>query len=112
MVVKGLHGMQYQLDPTPIGSGGEGDIYRVRGMAGKVVKIYKPGAFTPELSDKLMVMIKNPPSDGVLSQVAWPIDLVSSDNRDNWGFVMPELSINDELGEIYKYPSALPLSYQ
>ena len=112
MLLKGLQGTQYHLDPTPIGGGGEGDIHRIRGMVGMVVKVYKPGAFTRELSEKLMVMLSNPPSDAVLSQVAWPRDLVSSDDRTKWGFVMPELFINAELGEIYKYPSVLPLSYQ
>jgi len=110
VILTGLKGTTYQLDPTPIGSGGEGDIYRVRGMDGKVAKIYKSGALTSELVDKLWVMIENPPNASVLSQVAWPLDLVRDDIGNPCGFIMPELSINAELGEIYKYPSTLPIS--
>jgi uncharacterized protein YjdB/serine/threonine protein kinase len=46
----------------------------------------------------------------VLSQVAWPLDVVYDSNNKFCGFVMPELNINDELGEIYKYPSNLNIS--
>jgi serine/threonine protein kinase len=48
----------------------------------------------------------------VLSQVAWPLDVVYDSNNKFCGFVMPELNINDELGEIYKYPSSLSISMQ
>ena len=112
MTLRGLSGTSYNLDHTPIGSGGEGDIYRVLGKAGKVAKIYKPGAITDELVEKLMVMIHYPPSDSVMSQVAWPLDLLRDESNKCRGFVMPELSINAELGEIYKYPSTLPISMQ
>ena len=40
MTLTGLTGTKYTLDPTPIGSGGEGDIYRVIGGDGaKVAKL-------------------------------------------------------------------------
>jgi len=110
MTLTGLTGTTYTLDPVPIGSGGEGDVYRVLGGDGKVAKLYKPGALTQELINKLMVMIEHPPNDSVLSQVAWPLDLVGTEPGTSCGFVMPELGINAELGEIYKYPATLPLS--
>jgi len=110
MTLTGLTGTKYTLDPVPIGSGGEGDVYRVLGGDGKVAKLYKLGALTQELVDKLMVMIENPPNDSVLSQVAWPLDLVGTEPGTSCGFVMPELSINAELGEVYKYPATLPIS--
>jgi len=110
MTLTGLTGTTYVLDPVPIGSGGEGDVYRVLGGDGKVAKLYKPGAITQELVDKLMVMIHYPPSASVLSQVAWPLDLVGTEPGTSCGFVMPELSINTELGEVYKYPATLPIS--
>jgi len=115
MTLTGLTGTTYKLDPIPFGSGGEGDVYRVidgddgETIVAKVAKVYK-GAFARELIDKLLVMIRNPPNDSVLSQVAWPLDLVSRKAGAYCGFIMPELSINSELGEIYKYPAMLPIS--
>ena len=76
MKVTGLNGATYLLNPAPIGSGGEGDIYRVSGSTGKAAKIYKPGVLSNELAEKLVIMLDNPPSKTALSQVAWPLDLV------------------------------------
>ena len=109
MTVTGINGTTYNLDSAPIGSGGEGDIYSVRGMD-YVAKIYKSGELSWELYAKLQIMIEHPPNASVLSQVAWPLDLIHKDSGPYIGFIMPKLSINAELGEIYKYPSALPLS--
>ena len=109
MKLTGLNGTTYTLDPTPISSGGEGDIYSVRGMD-YVAKIYRTGELTMELYEKLMVMIEHPPNASVLSQVALPLEIVHEDGGPYIGFVMPKLSINAELGEIYKYPPNLRIS--
>ena len=101
MTLIGNNGTVYRLDPTPIGSGGEGDIYLVRNEEGRVAKIYKPGALTPELAEKLKIMIANPPSETVLSQVAWPLDMAYDESGHCRGFIMPKLQINAELNEIY-----------
>lgn len=37
MTLTGLSGTTYTLNPTPVGSGGEGDIHRINGKRGKVV---------------------------------------------------------------------------
>ena len=108
MTMTGMHGTTYRLDPTPIGSGGEGEIHSVNGMD-YIAKIYKSGVLTRELEQKLKIMIERPPNQTVLSQVAWPLDLVF-ENGGCRGFVMPKLKITDELGEIYKYPPMLPIS--
>ena len=108
MTVTGLYGTTYQLEQTPIGSGGEGDIYNIRGMD-YVAKIYRAGTLTRELEEKLKIMINHPPNASVLTQVAWPLDM-AYENGQCCGFIMPKLNINAELGEIYKYPSTLPLS--
>jgi len=108
MMVTGINGISYRLDPTAVGSGGEGDIYHA--FITKVAKVYKPGVLTQELKDKLEIMIENPPNESVLSQVAWPLDMIFDDKGQCSGFIMSELSINAELGEIYKYPSTLPIS--
>ena len=110
MYFKNSAGNVCQLNPTPIGSGGEGDIYPVRGTSSQVAKIYKAGAMTGDLEEKLRVMVANPPNSEVLTQVAWPLDVLYDDSGQCKGFVMPKLNITHELGEIYKYPSMLPLS--
>jgi serine/threonine protein kinase len=107
--VTGLSGVQYDLDTNILASGGEGDIRIVSGGArNKVAKIYKHGAITPELEEKLKFMKYNPPDESVLAQVAWPLDLIYDNNR-FCGFIMPRLNINAELGEIYPYPSRPPM---
>ena len=108
MTLTGMKGTAYNLSSTPLGSGGEGDVYSVSGMD-YVAKIYKAGCITGELEEKLRIMIGNPPNASVLTQVAWPLDIVY-DGDQCLGFIMPKLSINAELGEVYKYPSVLPIS--
>jgi len=104
MTVTGLLGVQYQLDPNLLGDGGEGKIYRVLGGPDKkVAKIYNQGAISRELVEKLGLMMINPPSASVLTQVAWPLDMIFENGNQPCGFIMPELSINTELGDIYKY---------
>ena len=110
MQLRSASGKTYFLDSMTIGSGGEGDIYPIRGESGKVAKIYKPSAMTLELEEKLKVMVANPPNKAVFTQVAWPLDVLYDDGGQCRGFVMPRLNITHELGEIYKYPIMLPLS--
>ena len=108
MTLKSSSGTSYKLDSTPIGTGGEGEVYFA--YITKIAKIYKPGVVTKELENKLKIMIENPPSEAVLSQVAWPTDIVYGEDGKCAGFIMPKLSINAELGEVYRYPAVLPIS--
>ena len=113
MTVIGITGTEYQLDTKPLSSGGEGDIYHVLGDTDKkLAKMYRPNAISPELEEKLKFMVKHPPNAKVLTQVAWPLDIVYDASNSFCGFVMPELSINAELGDIYKYPPAITISSQ
>ena len=75
MTVTGLNNTTYKLNPIPIGSGGEGDIYDIYG-SDRVAKIYKPGTMSKDLEEKLKLMVSKPPDASVLSQVAWPLDIV------------------------------------
>ena len=110
MNLKNATGSPYILEPIPIGSGGEGDIYPVLSASNQVAKIYRAGAMTQALQEKLKIMVNNPPNASVLTQVAWPLDVLYNSALQCVGFVMPRLNITHELGEIYKYPSQLPLS--
>ena len=112
MNLTGLTGATYRLANTPIGGGGEGDIFPIPGNSGRVAKIYRAGVVSKELEEKLKIMTLNPPNESVLSQVAWPLDVVYGEGGKCLGFVMPKLSINAELGEVYKYPPKLPISAQ
>jgi len=111
MAYTGIKGTNYQLESTKLASGGEGTIYRVYGgTPKKVAKIYEAGKVTQELESKLKYMVGNPPDSGVLNQVAWPLDVLYDPSGKFCGFVMPELSINAELKEIYQYPPTVGLT--
>lgn len=102
MIITGISGNTYSLDGNAIGQGGEGAIYSILGAPDKVVKIYsKP---TGELESKLKRMTKYPPAQTILSQVAWPLDVVYDSHGYFCGFVMPKLGVTDELTSVYVYP--------
>ena len=109
---KGLTGQRYQLESKAFSSGGEGDVYGIVGSSSKVVKVYHQGLVTTELEEKLKIMVRRPPNSSILSQVAWPLDLVYDSYGYFCGFVMPRLSINAELNDIYGYPPRTNITYQ
>jgi len=111
MTYTGIKGSSYQIEPTELKSGGEGAIYRVYGgTSKKVAKIYKASKLTQELESKLKYMIGNPPEPSMLNQVAWPLDVLYDAGGKFCGFVMPELSINAVLKDIYQYPPNVGLT--
>lgn len=116
MIVKGLTGTTYDIEDKEFVSGGEGGIHRLKTKSsGQVVKIYndlkrKDAVAFNELREKLLYMRNNPPEDSLLDQVAWPLDLVSFQNGQFCGFLMPELKINSSLKDLYSYPPKTKLS--
>jgi DNA-binding helix-hairpin-helix protein with protein kinase domain len=82
-----------------IGSGGEGEIYRVvdsnERSTGEVVKIYKE--ITENHVNKLRVMI------GMLHNefIIWPTDLLKDENGNYLGFIMPEVKNGSSILSIY-----------
>ena len=111
----GMSGKQYQLS-SKLGSGGEGDIYSVSGDSSKVAKLYHADRVSRELEEKLRYMVNKPPRTEVLSQVAWPMDVLYDGSNKFIGFVMPKLTIDADLGEIYAYPpkgaAVMPYNYK
>ena len=111
----GMSGKQYQLS-SKLGSGGEGDIFAVSGDSSKVAKIYHADRVSKELEEKLRYMVNKPPRTEVLSQVAWPMDVLYDGSNKFIGFVMPKLTIDANLGEIYAYPpkgaAVMPYNYK
>ena len=100
----GISKTLYELDAKPFGQGGEGDIYYDRGDGSIVAKIYHPDRLSEELEQKLRYMVDNPPVESILTQVAWPLDILYDSSNQFQGFVMPKLDITTELSDIYVYP--------
>lgn len=103
MYYKGINDY-YSLESSPIGQGGEGNIFRVQGKPDIVAKIYHAGKTTPETEKKLGVMVSHPPDRSVLTQVAWPLDLLYDASGGFCGFTMPSLRSTAELLSVYPYP--------
>ncbi|MFA0815523.1 MAG: hypothetical protein ACC608_07000 [Anaerofustis sp.] len=105
MITYGLSGQQYLLEDKAFRCGGEGDIHPIPNHRDRLAKIYHAGYASEELEQKLKLMVCNPPNPKVLSQIAWPLDVLYDEQKTFVGFVMPKLDITDELIELYKYPS-------
>lgn len=112
MNVLGLRGQKYELEPMPFDQGGEGDIYGIVGIQDRVVKVYHPDHITSELEQKISRMVQNPPNQSVLTQVAWPLDVVYDMSKRFCGFVMPRLHITADLSEVYVYPPRTEITYK
>ena len=110
MKLSGINNATYVFGETPIASGGEGDIYLVTNTTETVAKIYRQDAISPELADKLKYMVGHPPNEAVLTQVAWPKDVVYDDAGKFCGFVMPKLEIDASLSDVYMYPPSSDFS--
>ncbi len=104
----GINGQPYDLDYNKLGSGGEGDVYCIKGDDVKVAKIYHADIVNSELENKLIYMAKNKPNSSVINQVAWPLDVIYDKSNKFCGFIMPKLSASVELGSVYTYPQIKP----
>ncbi|MEG4589098.1 SUMF1/EgtB/PvdO family nonheme iron enzyme [Microcoleus sp. MOSTC5] len=83
---------------SKIASGGEGIIYEFPPDASLVAKVYKDDKLKDIDSDKLQLMLANPPDDSVAKShgcvsIAWPVDLLLSINGHQQiiGFLMPRV---------------------
>lgn len=99
-IFKGKSGKTYTAVEPPLGKGGEGTVYEVEGMPGYVLKIYAPEKRNEERLHKLTAMLASPLPDVAISQVTWPVDIVS-ENRAFMGYVMPKAQGGEELEVIY-----------
>lgn len=97
---KGKSGRTYTAVEPPLGKGGEGTVYEVEGMPGYVLKIYAPEKRNEGRLHKLTAMLASPLPDDAISQVTWPVDIVS-ENRSFMGYVMPKAAGGEELEVIY-----------
>lgn len=111
MTLKGLSGRSYQLAAESLGSGGEGGVYSVLNAPDRTAKIYHANRISQEQEQKLRVMYSRQPDPSVLTQVAWPLDLLYDGGGNFRGFLMPRLDTTNELGDIYAYPPTLNIPY-
>ena len=88
---------------SPFAQGGEGKVYEIIGKPKLVAKLYKNNLNTTEKERKLITMVDNPPDKNVMDQISWPVDVLYDNRHTFVGFVMPKLSINEELNVIYEY---------
>jgi len=105
MIYKGKGNVQYNLSGSPLAAGGEGEIYDIAGRPNLVAKIYKPGKASAEKEHKLVKMVDFPPDSNVLSQIAWPRDVLYNAGQ-FVGFVMSKMDINEDLNVIYEFGSS------
>ena len=102
MIYYGKGKIQYDLSDKSLAAGGEGEIYNINRQTGIVAKIYKLNKLNPEKERKLIRMIDFPPDKSVLTQIAWPCDVLYSNGK-FVGFVMPKMAVNEDLNVIYEY---------
>jgi hypothetical protein len=102
MICYGKGRLQYILSSSPLAAGGEGEIYNITRQPNLVAKIYKNGKASREKEQKLVRMIDFPPDSSVLSQIAWPRDVLYNAGQ-FIGFIMPKMKINEDLNVIYEY---------
>ena len=105
MIYKGKGGIQYDLAAKPLAVGGEGEIYDIVGQSGLVAKIYKPGKVSVAKEHKLVKMVNEPPARSVLTQIAWPQDVLY-DAGSFVGFIMPKMKTHEALNVIYEFGSS------
>lgn len=124
--MQGMSGKTYFLDQQ-VGSGGEGNIFRIHGNPSQVAKIYrteKKEEDLPMLEEKLKVMVLHPLDpyvDGRLL-LAWPQDILY-DNGRFVGYVMPYTDASFQLCDVYRekdrtrvfpyyiYPHSIAVAY-
>lgn len=106
MVYTGIDGKQYDLLAKPLASGGEGEVYNVNGNPRIVAKLYKPDRISTEKERKLKKMAGHNLDQNMLTQIAWPQDVIYDSNRQFAGFVMPKMSVSEDLNVVYEYGSA------
>ena len=109
MYYYGLSGKEYHLNQATYKGGGEGNVYDIIGMNDKCAKIYHSGIETKETEEKLKVMVRRPPNESVLSQIAWPLDLLYTKQGVFSGFLMSKIDASDDLQGVYVYP---PVKYK
>ncbi len=108
MIFQGKSGKQYSTIEPAIGKGGEGEVFKICGMPGCVLKVFKANMRTETRHRKLLAMIASPMPPAAMQQITWPMDVVYSGGQFA-GYVMPSVSNTEDLNVMYsdKYSCTL-----
>ncbi|MBQ8080410.1 MAG: hypothetical protein IJ240_00775 [Clostridia bacterium] len=98
MTYFGKNGTAYPLEASPVNQGGEGAIYRIKGMPGMVAKLYH-GPVPAQRAEKLTYMTELADADRVRFH-SWPKDVLKDDSGNVVGLVMRYLSGVTEFSEL------------
>lgn len=99
MNVKTKTNQSYTLEVAPFASGGEGEIYKIKGRSDICVKKFT--SFKKERIEKLELIITNRPQHH--STFAWPLEIVYGCNNHAIGYTMPLVTGYFSLGELARY---------
>ncbi len=99
MTYRGKSGKIYETLEPPIGSGGEGKVYRINGHPGEVLKVLYPDKRDEKRHRKLLAMLASPLSDDALSQVSWPSDVIYENSAFS-GYIMPLVNNQESLSAV------------
>jgi|GEM_PF-637299 len=100
MLFIGKTGTKYETIEPAIGKGGEGSVYKIRGMSNYVLKVFIDRNRTESRHKKLLAMIASSMPQSALQQVTWPIDVVYQKGQ-FVGYVMPRVSNHENLNVMY-----------
>lgn len=96
-----------------LGSGAEGDVYKVESLGNCVAKIYRPPNIPPR--EKLQAMLARPPeslcikvSEKIFYMLAWPTHFIENSHGELIGFLMPEIPFNHAV-KLSKYSTRLQM---
>ena len=90
----------YETCGEPLGKGGEGAVYEVKGSSRYVLKIFKEEKRTPERCSKLRFMSEHPLKSQI-SQTAWPSAVVFDSEQNFAGYLMPRITSKENLNLAY-----------
>ena len=96
---QGVHGTYTIIEPCRA-SGGEGEIFNIRGRKHLVLKRLAPRHRTLSRQKKLEAMIRTGVPQALLDQLTWPVDIVREGGQ-FIGYVMPALHNAEDLNVIY-----------
>ena len=100
MIYTGKNGKKYDTIEPPIGRGGEGSVYKIKGDSGCVLKVFNQAKRTETRHRKLLAMISTPLSAEAMKQVTWPMDVVYESGQ-FVGYIMPAIQNNEDLNVMY-----------
>ncbi len=95
-----------------LGEGTQGEVYLVSGPQGyQAVKWYKPDQATPDQRAAILYLVRTGPPYGAAGRrFIWPLDLVTLENSDQFGYLMMRIDMTRfaELGEIWAHLKPVP----